>query len=384
MACRAARRRGPRAWTRSPAALRDASIPDGYRRSIDLRFPHPSPHPMSEVPRSGQSTPVRRDSGRVTAHIRGNKFISRFDYVPRSLARPLLLLLLLGAGVPGPGDTFAQSMAGTGFWARAGAAQYNLVGTGVLRQATIRADLNVRTRLAGEGSLSYRRPAVHIDEGTASLVPRVSIRLRGPHGPVVPYVEAGGSVALTLPTGRKAASRATLTSIAGHRRPGRLPGSASRVGFPGRKLGIEGDLRVLSNGLSVRPSTAELRTMFVWRLSAGRAHGRKPLDRGVETTSRAGPGQPQHPHVRDEVDCERNRRPDRDDWTSPRVRSASPCPTGSKLCSSRILLERTERIECDRHPLPNVDIPWMADPEWAPVRPLHYGRFFRIDRHQRR
>jgi hypothetical protein len=184
-------------------------------------------------------------------------FISRFDYVPRSLARPLLLLLLLGAGVPGPVDTSAQSMAGTGFWTPAGAAQYNLVGTGVLRQATIRVDLNVRPELAVEGSLSYRGPAVHTDEGTASVVPRVSIRLQNPHGPVVPYVAAGGSVALTLPTDREAASRATFTFTAA---------TGVRVGFPGRKLGIGGDLRIRGKGFSVRPSTAELRTMFVWRL----------------------------------------------------------------------------------------------------------------------
>jgi hypothetical protein len=148
-------------------------------------------------------------------------------------------------------------MAGAGLWTPAGAAQYNLVGTGVLRQATIRAVLNVRTEFAVEGSLSYRGPAVHTDEGTASVGPRVLIRLRGPRGPVVPYLEAGGSVALTLPNGRETASNATLSSTAA---------TGVQVGFQGRKLRIGGDLRVRGKGLSGRPRTAEFRTMFVWRL----------------------------------------------------------------------------------------------------------------------
>jgi hypothetical protein len=148
----------------------------------------------------------------------------------------------------------ASAPLGSGFAVMAGAAQYDLSGTGTTGVLSLRFDDMPRSWLVTELSLGLLRPPMQSGGRETLLIPEGQLQFQLPTSFVRPYIGVGGGAAIARGGGH---TESTVTASAS---------TGLRVTLPNAPLSLQAELRIRGIGQEFSGSTAEWTAGLRWRL----------------------------------------------------------------------------------------------------------------------
>ena len=172
----------------------------------------------------------------------------------RALARPLITAAAI-ASVTAPHTAHAQSyLLARGVSLAAGAASFDLRGSGTTATVALRGDAELTPWLVGELGVGALRPNEAIGPRPIYVVPEAQLQLQLRAGALRPYVGAGGGWFYAIGAGRKGQSARAASAAGG-----------ARLDFTDARFGVRAEFRVRGMDREFARRTAEWTGAVVWR-----------------------------------------------------------------------------------------------------------------------
>lgn len=173
---------------------------------------------------------------------------------PRSLRHAVALALAATVAVV-PRAAFAQSyLLARGISFSAGAADFDLTGSGVTPTVALRADAELTPWLVGELGVSALRPNEELPARLTYVVPELQLQLQRRAGRVRPYLGAGGGWFYAIGPNRARRSALSASAAAG-----------VRLDLRDLRFGLRAEARVRGIDRKFSRQVAEATGGVVWR-----------------------------------------------------------------------------------------------------------------------
>jgi hypothetical protein len=138
----------------------------------------------------------------------------------------------------------------------AGVSQFDLAGTGTAPMGAVRADFPLGRLFMLEGGVGFARPEQQFGARTSFVVPEIQLQVQLPMGPVMPYLGAGGGIAMDFRPDQAGGLESDIT----------LSAAAGLRWWVTPRLGTRAELRLRGVGNRFTGSAAEWTAGLTWRL----------------------------------------------------------------------------------------------------------------------